>query len=344
MFPSPKITVIMPVYNCELYIREAVDSILNQTFTDFEFLIIDDASTDKTVAVIKTYDDSRIQLIQKPENSGYSNSLNFGLKIAKGEYIARMDGDDISLPERFAKQVTFLDANVEVVMCGSWFNMIDSDAVKKLPEDHDAIKLTLLRRNCIAHPSVMMRKKILDKFNISYNVTREPAEDYDLWVRLLLFGKLHNLQEALLDYRIYVGQVSDKRVEDRQKNIIKIKFELLNFLGVVWNADEHEILEKFFKDNTIMRFSEFEIFKKVQNKLLISNDVVRFYPLLGFKEFLSEMEFIVVKKCFYKQKRHSPVMYFEYLMAKLKWNIRLSTEMELKFLIKSLLFWKVTKM
>ncbi len=134
MIPTkfPRITVIMPVYNCELYIKEAIDSILNQTFTDFEFLIIDDASTDKTVSIIKEYKDFRIQLIEKEGNKGISDSLNYGLKVAKGEYIARMDGDDISLPERFVKQVTFLDSNPDVILCGSNFGIIGTEILNQL--------------------------------------------------------------------------------------------------------------------------------------------------------------------------------------------------------------------
>ena len=127
---TPKITVLLPVYNCELYVRTAIESILNQTFTDFEFLIIDDASTDKTLAVLKKIKDSRIQLIEKPVNSGYTNSLNYGLQMAKGKYIARMDGDDISHPERFAKQIVYLEAHPEVVVCGTTYKIVGNDKQK----------------------------------------------------------------------------------------------------------------------------------------------------------------------------------------------------------------------
>ena len=112
----PKITVLMPVYNCELYIQEAIESILHETYSDFEFLILDDASTDQTVSIIKKYKDACIQLIEKLLKAGYTNSLNYGLTIARGKYIARMDGDDISFPDRFVKQVTYLEANPGVVL------------------------------------------------------------------------------------------------------------------------------------------------------------------------------------------------------------------------------------
>jgi len=341
---GPRITVLMPVYNCELYIKEAIDSILVQTYTNFELLILDDASTDSTVSIIKSYDDSRIQLIQKPINTGLSYSLNLGLKLAKGKYIARMDGDDVSLPERFAKQVAFLEANLDIVLCGSWFNIIDSDAVKKLPENNEGIKLALLRGNCIAHPSVMIRKQILDEFPVVFDASKEPAEDYDLWVRLFSLGKLHNLQEALLNYRMYAGQVSHKRAEEQRKRVTEIKLAFIQLTGVLLNEREYAVFEKIFKVNTIIHFSEIKIFKQVQKKLILSNYGSLFFEPDGFKRYLYELEYVVLKKCFYKQKRHSPIMYLEYLMAKYKWNVQVSTEQEIKLGIKSILFWKVTKM
>ena len=154
MSSSPRITVLMPVYNCELYIKEAIDSILNQSFSDFEFIIIDDASSDSTVSIIKAYDDPRIQLIVKQQNSGYTNSLNYGLSIAKGEYIARMDGDDISFSERFEKQIAFLDKNPDVVLCGTFFKIIGMDKVIVVPEGHEDIKVAMLKDCSTVPPSI----------------------------------------------------------------------------------------------------------------------------------------------------------------------------------------------
>lgn len=341
---APIITVLMPVYNCELYIKDAVDSILCQSYSNFEFLIIDDASSDETVNIIKLYNDPRIQLFEKLLNTGYTDSLNQGLLLAKGKYIARMDGDDICVPTRFEKQVAFLDANPDISVCGTWFNIIGSDAVKKLPENHESIKLALLRKNCIAHPSVMIRKQVLDKFDIVYDVSKEPAEDYDLWVRLLSLGKLHNLQEALLNYRMHDTQVSHKRHEEQKRQVVEIKFEILNLLGILWDEREYEVFEKILKVNTLIMFSEIKIFKQMQKKLLQSNNFLHFFEPIGFKKYLSEMEYIVLKKCFYRQKRHSPLLYLEYLIAKCKWNAQLSKEQEIKLFIKSMLFRKVTKM
>ena len=115
----PRISVIMPAYNAEKYIREAIDSILAQTYTDFEFIIIDDASTDATASIVESYSDERIRFFRNEHNMGVANTLNRGLDLAVGEYIARMDSDDISLPERFAKQVEFMDTHTDVIVCGS---------------------------------------------------------------------------------------------------------------------------------------------------------------------------------------------------------------------------------
>lgn len=337
---TPKITVLMPVFNCELYIREAIDSVLIQSYSDFELLIIDDASTDQTVSIIKKYDDSRIQLIEKPLNTGYTNSLNYGLTIAKGKYIARMDGDDISLPERFAKQVAFLDANPEVVLCGTSYKILGNDKHISMPESHEAIKLNLLKGNCIAHPSVMLRKKVLNEFSIVYDTTKEPSEDYDLWVRMLSIGKLHNLQDILLEYRIYNTQVSRKRDVEQKKNDVIIKFNLFNNLDIIITPNERKFLEKYFNERVIIDFSDIKVFKELQKKLINANKACFFEPF-GFTQYLIYMEENVIRKCFFKQKRYSPLLYLEYLNSKFKWNVGLTTKKEYRLFIKSILLWKI---
>jgi glycosyltransferase involved in cell wall biosynthesis len=337
---KPQITVLMPVYNCELYIQEAVESILNQTYRDFEFLIIDDASSDQTVSIIKKYNDARIQLIEKPLNTGYTNSLNYGLTIAKGKYIARMDGDDCSFPQRFAKQVSYLEANPDVVLCGTAYKIIGNDKKLGFPEDHNAIKLALLRGNCIAHPSVMIRKQPLDDFSIIYDTTKEPAEDYDMWVRLISIGKLYIIQDVLLEYRIYSTQVSKKRAKEQKENDSRIKFQLLDYLDLIIDTDERDLLTKFFEKKEVIDFRDIKIFKHLQKKLSISNSAC-FYEAIGFKQYLSDLESSVIRRCFLKQKRYSPLQYLEYLKTKYKWNAGLGTKQELRLLIKCMLFWKI---
>lgn len=337
----PKITVLMPVYNCELYIQEAVDSILNQTFSNFEFLIIDDASTDKTVEIIQEYNDSRIQLIIKPQNTGLSNSLNYGLSIARGEYIARMDGDDISLPERFAKQVAFLEDNPDVVVCGTIFSIIGSNTVITVPENNDAIKLAMLKKCCIGHPTVMMRKNILDKYSITYDVLKEPAEDYDLWSRLLFKGKFHNLQEVLLKYRVHDAQVSSKRFGQQLTIAAEIKFSLLCFPNLKIKNDEIRVLRKFIKDEEIIDFKEIKLFLKIKKKIIHAN-VDGFFEPIGFQLHFCNFEKKNIQNYFLIRDSFSPLVYFNYLIVRNKTSCKITIVNEFKLLIKSLIFWKIS--
>lgn len=336
----PKISVLMPVYNCELYVREAIESILHQTYTDFEFLIIDDASTDATASIIKSYDDPRIQLIEKPVNTGYTNSLNQGLKIAKGKYIARMDGDDICMPERFFKQVTYLDAHPETVLCATAFKVIGREIYFGSPEKHDAIKLAFLNGNPVCHSSVMMRKETLDSHSIIYDKTKEPAEDYAMWIRLLFLGKLYIFPEILVEYRVYPNQVSAKRAEEQMKIDIEMRFQLLSHLDLVIEPEEYSFLDKYFRNIKFLEYNELLIFKKLQKKLSKSNEACFFEPK-AFNRNLSDIEVDVLNRYAKNYFRYNPVFYIKYLIAKLKWNMRIARIDEFKLFVKCLLFMKV---
>lgn len=328
----------MPVYNCELYIREAVDSILNQTFADFEFLIIDDASIDATATIIKKYNDPRIQLIEKPENSGYTNSLNYGLSIAKGEYIARMDGDDISLPERFAKQVAFLDANKDIILCGTSLCIIGTDKTIIVPETHDAIKLALLKGNSIVHPSVMFRNIKEKKSLIGYDISKEPAEDYDLWVRLLSRGKLHNLQEVLLNYRVHNTQVSQKREKQQINSALETRLNILGYLNCTIELNERNLLKKIIQHNDFF-FNEIEEFLVLKNKLIVGNET-GFFGNEGFLKYLSELENKILKSYFLKRGTYSPIIYFQYLKVNNNSQLKLIPLNQIKLFVKSIIFYK----
>ncbi|KAA0446450.1 MAG: glycosyltransferase [Candidatus Thioglobus sp.] len=196
------ISVLMPAYNAEKYIGKAIKSILNQTITNFELIITDDGSTDKTGQIIQDFaqQDSRIVIISR-ENKGLVYSLNESIKQANGEYIARMDADDISLANRFECQLAvFTDADVDV--CGSWISEFDVDeehltAYRKVPEAHNEIVKFAKRRNPLNHPSVMYKKSVVQKFGSYQNIMF--FEDYDFWVRLIVAGaKFYNIQTPLV--------------------------------------------------------------------------------------------------------------------------------------------------
>lgn len=217
------ITVLMSVFNNAAYLREAIDSILNQTYTDFEFLIIDDASTDSSKEIILSYHDTRIRLIENERNIGLTKSLNKGLREAKGEYIARMDADDISLPDRLAAQHAFLQQNPDVGVVSSWVQVIDEQGNNlrywSTPLSPEAIYYKLNFRNCLAHAAVMFRKEIvLAQGGYNENIAR--AQDYELWFRLSKITKICQLDRALLKWRDRKTNISSKWKKE-QENVVK---------------------------------------------------------------------------------------------------------------------------
>jgi glycosyltransferase involved in cell wall biosynthesis len=334
----PRITVLMPVYNCELYIKEAIDSILNQTFTDFEFLIIDDASSDATVSIIKTYIDQRIQLIEKSINSGYTNSLNQGFKLAKGEFIARMDADDISSLERFEKQIAFLEKNPDTVLCGSCFSKIGTGDVIIVPENHENIKLALLRGNCMAHPSVMMRKQSLDEFPEIYDVSKEPAEDYDLWVRLASRSKLHNIQEVLLYYRVHETQVSHKRRKQQMESALATRIQILGNLNYSFSNYENDLLKNIIGGSVNASIGEIEEFIILKEKLILSNSN-DFFEAEAFQKYLSDLQKQSFKKYFAHRESYHPLISLQYFASRNKSYIKLQLIDEIKLILKSIIFY-----
>lgn len=211
----PTISVLLPVYNAERFLSEAIDSILQQTFTDFELLLLNDGSTDRSEDIINAYADPRIVYIRNEINKGIIYTLNKGLDLSKGKYIARMDSDDISKPERFQKQVLFLESvNADVVACT--VEMIDA-AGRHLPPWKDdlthtsfqSIKAFLPKNNCIAHPSILGKATILKTYQ--YSKDQKEAEDYDLWLRLVADGKeVTKLNEPLLQYRFLEASLTRK--------------------------------------------------------------------------------------------------------------------------------------
>jgi hypothetical protein len=229
----PKVTVLMSVYNGEAFLNEAVESILSQTFSDFEFLIIDDGSVDSSVEIIRSYHDSRIRLVKNTTNIGMAASLNKGLALARGEYVARMDQDDISLPQRLACQVVFLDSRPEVGVVGSSIEVFgDINMVVRFPTDPDRIKCELFFLNVIAHPTVMMRKAMFTSHGLQYNPEFEKTEDYELWNRSICYFPLTNIEEALLRYRRHHEQVSQFHLEKQFRKAETVWRLLLERLGI----------------------------------------------------------------------------------------------------------------
>jgi len=230
----PAVSVILPAYNCEKFIGKAIQSVLQQTFTDFELIIINDGSTDNTESIIHEFGDQRIVYLKNSSNQGLVYTLNKAIAHANGKYTARMDADDICLRERLAKQQTFLDQHEDITAVASTIEFINEqeeitgiwelDRQTIIPAQ---IRRAMLHQNCIAHPTVMMRSEIIKQ--MKYKEYQKNIEDYDLWLRLLNHGyKIAKLDEPLLLYRIHNASVTSihlKKANPFFKHfVMKIKF------------------------------------------------------------------------------------------------------------------------
>jgi glycosyltransferase involved in cell wall biosynthesis len=208
MLDNPKISAIMSVYNGEKYLREAIESILNQTFTDFEFIIVNDGSTDNTLEIIQSYDDERIKIINNEQNIGLTKSLNKALKVARGESIARQDADDISLPNRFDEQMKYLEGHPEVVLLGTNVYLIDESGKtvgKRIVLTKPSIK-DLLKNNQFNHGSVMFKKKVINQLG-GYNELIRYSQDYELWLRIAKSHVVGNLTQSLYKLRSHDANI-----------------------------------------------------------------------------------------------------------------------------------------
>ena len=186
----------MSVYNGEKFLRQSIESILKQSYIDFELIIIDDCSTDGSCSIIESYKDKRIRFIKNKKNMRLPASLNKGIRLAKGKYIARMDADDISMPERFAKQVAYLDAHNDIVVVGGGFQAIDEEGnelYKYHPLKGEKLTKYCLMPSPLVHPSVMMRRDVIVDNNLFYDEQYSSAQDYDLWQRVSKKFRIDNL-------------------------------------------------------------------------------------------------------------------------------------------------------
>ena len=218
---APRVTVLMAVYNGEWYVREAVAGILAQTLGDFEFLIIDDGSTDSSAEIIAQFQDPRIRLVSNKENIGLTASLNRGLEMARAELVARQDADDISLPDRLAKQVRYLEEHPQVAVAGTQVELVDEAGAVLMghnnPCSHAGVIWGLLFHTTLYHPTVMMRKAAVAQGG-GYDEKYITAQDYDLWCRMAQTARFANLPDVLVRYRIHPGSVSARRAAAQEAN------------------------------------------------------------------------------------------------------------------------------
>jgi glycosyltransferase involved in cell wall biosynthesis len=259
---SPSVTVLMPVYNSEAYLRETIESILSQTFTNFEFLVINDGSTDKTEEILKSIDDKRVRILKNKINMGLIETLNKGLYNSRGNYIARMDADDIMYPDRLKRQFEFLKKHNEVDICGTAISVFGENLkteVFKYPTSHDDIICAFLRFNPMAHPSVMFRKASIVKTGEVFSSECVWAEDYDFFERLSKRLKFANLSKVLLKYRVHGGQVTKKKKTEMAAGAKKVRYRQLVKLIPDITSDNIQIHEKIIDTNISIYFEELPV-------------------------------------------------------------------------------------
>jgi len=270
----PKISILMPIYNVQDYVADAIKSILNQTYQDFELLLLDDCSTDKTSEIVSQFNDSRIRYHRNENNLGLSENLNVGIRLSKGEYLARMDGDDISLPTRLEKQVAILDKNPEIGICGASFRFFGTQNSTLIqPRNHEDIKIQMLFGCCVT--LVVMRKKVFLQNNLWYSANAFPAEDYKMWADCLHVTKIVNTQEVLFLYRMHETQISTTRAILQHQKSNLVRMEILDWLFPNFSIEEKNFFCNNFVPGQIESEEDYECFKKYSELIIGKNNEIR---------------------------------------------------------------------
>lgn len=271
---TPKISVIMSVYNAEKFVSKTIDSILMQKFIDFEFLIVDDCSSDKSFEIISNYNDSRIKVFRNEKNLGYIQSLNKLIFHSAGDYIARQDHDDISLPNRLKLQVHFMENNPDVGICGTNARFFgEKKSLTSLPTNDMDIRSNLIIRNPFIHSSIMIRRKLfLVNDTLKYDISYYPAEDYYLWFNVSIQAKLANLPNVLLLIRWHRNNVSSLNESIQIEKFNNIRYKILEHTLSIVLTEEEKRLHNLIPSIKNISFSDISLLEKWYLKILVHNE------------------------------------------------------------------------
>lgn len=274
---QPLISVIMSVFNEEQYIEEALQSILNQTHQNFEIIIVDDCSSDNTVEIINRLSDNRIHLYLNTENRGLTRNLNRGMQMAKGKFIARMDGDDISLPKRFETQLRYFETHPDVFLISCQTETFGAENLTwKLEDNPDKLKIMMLVRPVLAHPGYMMRRELLD-MGYQYDESFRSAQDYEFAARVTRQYRIGIASPVLLKYRAHDGQVSNKAGGLQFQNADRVRRYLFGELGVDLSEQEWEQYHNFVLEVKTDYIEYFLAVKKILKKVIDANGREQIY-------------------------------------------------------------------
>ena len=272
MAMAPLVSVVMSVYDGERYLAESIESILNQTFGDFEFILINDGSTDRTSSILHRYEmaDHRVRVYYQ-ENRGLIASLNRGCGLARGKYIARMDADDVSLRERLTRQVHYMEAHPMVGVLGTWVEYIDENGTRRgdwrMPTMPALIGWSLFFGTCLAHPSVVMRRDVVERLGF-YRPEALHVEDYDLWVRASVVTRIANIPEILLQRRAWAGNIGSRHSQIQEENVVKVMQAMFGQLPELEiSATDTACLRKMAVDSSLTDGQQAEHLSTIIQKL-----------------------------------------------------------------------------
>jgi len=329
----PAVSVVMSVYNGSKYLRDAIESILSQTFSDLEFIIINDGSVDDSENIINSFKDPRIVYINNEKNLGLITSLNKGLAAAKGSYIARMDADDIAMPNRLELQVKEFKTDANAIVVGSDYFSLSKDKIKHIKNrnNSDYQKAVLLFSPCFCHPTVMM-KNVFNEKNIFYNKEYVHAEDYQLWTELASLGSFLNVPEPLLKYRSHEEQVSNKNNDTQLAISKRIRKEYCGKLNFSLSEKQFEILDLIGNNVFIRSLEQLEEIEKLLLHLKEENKKHKTFSETSFKLFLHKFWY---DSCGYTNL--GLVAYSRYSRSPLAKGIKVSLNKKSRLLTKCLL-------
>lgn len=316
------VSIVASVYNGERYVREMIESVIAQTYVKWELIIIDDASSDSTWEIMANYTDDRIIKIHNQSNVGLTVNLNRAIAMARGKYIARMDADDISFPNRLEKQVDFMERNPEVVLSGCWMMAFGKDNdIRQRSLDFQRLKINLMTDIAIFHPTFMIRRETLKRYHICYDESLRYAQDYNMQYKLSKVGKIVNIEDILVKYRIHDEQTGIAKQTQQLKCANETRKLILQDLGISLSDSDFGVWTDFctFKIRKLS-LQDIEVLYEIMEKIKSGNEVYKFYDtdlmiaILKSKieRYISECEADKIKQTSYER-------YYTLFLMLIKW-------------------------
>ena len=336
----PLVSVVIPVFNAAKYVAEALTSITEQAYGgELEIIVLDDASTDGSCACITALGDARIRVVRSEENQGIVWQLNRGITLAQGKYIVRMDADDISLPGRIARQVSFMEAHPRVAACGTWIEVFGrQNFVWRSPTSSEGLRLYALKNSPLAHPTVILRKSVLDAHGLAYKQAFIYVEDYELWNRLAEVGELATLPEVLLRYRMHPAQTGATKAAIQQQAADGLRAAQLRSLGLKLSPADVQRFGWLMDSQRVVPVAEYAPIRRLIASLYAHNAQHGLFDSLKFGQLLADSWLEMVGNVRQFAPQLLPVL-LRPGPAPLA-NLQLPWGLQAKVLVKSLLSWK----